>query len=150
MRNPTPLVKRNDKQNYQLAIDVKGFEPKDLSIKLIGRDVLVVGEHTCERKQKRAGFRRRFCWRRTLPDDVDTSSLKAALTESNVLEIEAKKSEASESKIPITVRGRPGDQGKHNANNHLEHAQTIRQGESEKKEEEATVEIVPDEIEIKQ
>ena len=110
----------------------------------------MVGEHTCERKQKRAGFRRRFCWRRTLPDDVDTSSLKAALTESNVLEIEAKKSKASESKIPITVRGRPGDQGKHNANNHLEHAQTIRQGESEKKEEEATVEIAPDEIEIKQ
>ena len=151
MRNPTPLVKRNDKQNYQLAIDVKGFEPKDLSIKLIGRDLLVVGEHACERKQTRACFRRRFCWRRTLPEDVDTSSLKAAWTESNVLEIEAKKSKASESKIPITVRGRPGDHGKHNTNNHLEHAQTIRQGESEREpEEEATVEIVPDEIEIKQ
>lgn len=150
MRNLTPLVKRNDKQNYQLAIDVKGFEPKDLSIKLIGRDLLVVGEHTCERKQTRACFRRRFCCRRTLPDDVDTSSLKAALTELNVLEIEAQKSKGSESKIPITVRGRPGDQVKHKTNNHLEHAQTIRQGESEKKEEEATVEIVPDETEIKQ
>ena len=145
MRNPTPLVKRNDKQNYQLAIDVKGFEPKDLSIKLIGRDLLVVGEHTCERKQTRACFRRR-----TLPEDVDTSSLRAAWTESNVLEIEAKKSKGSESKIPITDRGRPGNQGKHNTNNHIERAQTIRQGESEKKEEEATVEIVPDEIEIKQ
>ena len=150
IRNPTPLVKRNDKQNYQLAIDVKGFEPKDLSIKLIGRDLLVVGEHTCERKQTRACFRRRFCWRRTLPEDVDTGSLKAAWTESNVLEIEAKKSKASESKIPITVRGRPGDHGKQNTNNHLDRAQTIRQGESEKKEEEATVEIVPDEIETKQ
>ena len=150
MRNPTPLVKGNDKQNYQLVIDVKGFEPKDLSIKLIGQDLLVVGEHTCERKQTRACFRRRFCWRRTLPEDVDTSSLKATWTESNVLEIEAKKSKGSGSKIPITVRGRPGDRGKHNTNNHLEHEQTIRHGESEKKEEEATLEIVPDEIAIKQ
>ncbi|CAH3175693.1 unnamed protein product [Porites evermanni] len=105
MKNPTPLVKRNDKRNYQLAIDVKGFEPKDLSIKLIDRDLLVVGEHTCERKQTRACFRRRFCWRRTLPDDVDTSSLKAALTESNVLEIEAKKSKDRRVKFPLPTGG---------------------------------------------
>lgn len=110
----------------------------------------MVGEHTYERKQTKTCFRRRFCWRRTLPEDVDSNSLKAVWTESNVLEIEAMKKEALESKIAITVRGRPGDHGKHNTNNHLEHAQTIRQGESEKEEEEATVEIVPDEIEIKQ
>ena len=147
MRVPHPLVTRNDKQNFQLSIDVKGFDSNELSLKLVGRELLITGDHVCERSQKKPCFQRRFCWRRTLPENVDLSSVKAVVTESNMLEIKANKKQICESDIPIAVRETPRDQGQHQTNNQIEHEQVVRPEQEKKMEEEATVEIVPDETE---
>ena len=142
MRVPQPLVTRNDKDNYQLSMDVKGFDPKELSLKLVGRELLIKGDHNCRLSQKEQCFQRRFCWKRTLPEEVDLSSVKATLTDSNILEIEANKSKPFESDIQIAIRDRLGDQTQHKPENQFEHAEGIRK--EHQLNEEATVEIVPD------
>lgn len=38
-----PLVKRNDQKIFQLSMDVKGFDPKELSLKLDDRELLIKG-----------------------------------------------------------------------------------------------------------
>lgn len=143
-RVPQPLMTRNDKDNYQLSMDVKGFDPKELSLKLVGRELLIKGDHNCRPSQKEQCLEREFCWRRTLPEDVDLSPVKATLTELNILEIEANKNKPFESDIQIAVCDRPGDQTQHKPKNQFGHGQVIRK-EPHQVEEEATVEIVPDE-----
>ena len=146
---PHTLVTRNDKHTYQLSVDVKGFDPKDLSLKLVGRELVITGNHICRQNQNVPCFHKQFCWRRTLPEDVDLSSLKATLTEKNVLEIDAnKRDKAKESDIQIAVRERPGDQIQHKPKKQFEHVPSVRQ-EPSKVDEEATVEIVPDDTETK-
>jgi len=43
-----PVVKRNDHESFQLSVDVKGFGPNELSLKLEGRELLIKGFHSCE------------------------------------------------------------------------------------------------------
>lgn len=144
MRVPQPLVTKNDKDNYQLSMNVKGFDPKELSLKLDGRELLIKGDRNCRPSQKEQCFERKFCCRRTLPEDVDLSSVKATLTELNILDIKANKNKSLESDIQIAVCDRPEDQTQHRPNTQFGHAQVIRK-EPQQVEEEATVEIVPDE-----
>ncbi|XP_015775195.1 PREDICTED: uncharacterized protein LOC107353359 [Acropora digitifera] len=91
LKVPQSSVTRNDKSGYQLSVDVEGFDPKDLSLRLIGRELFVTEHHTCRLGFGKSCFQRKLCWRRTLPQDVDLSSLKATLRESNVLGIDAAK-----------------------------------------------------------
>ena len=147
-----PLVRRNDHEIFQLSMDVKGFDPNELSLKLEGRELLIKGFHSCEENQDKPCFQRRFCWRRKLPADVDLSSVKASLTKSNTLEIEATKIRHYEGQdIQIDVC-ESIDQSLPTEDNHEEETQNtgymrehnVNQ-ESSKGDEEATVEIVPDE-----
>ena len=146
-----PFVKRNDKDVFQLFVDVNGFNPNELSLKLEGRELLIKGMRSCNRHTHNPCFQKRFCWRRTLPDDVDLSSVKATLTKPNTLEIEAKKTRDHESDIQIDVRDSLADQSQpqkdSETTSRFDHAHVIqRQGNNNYKEdEEATVEIVPDE-----
>lgn len=148
-----PLVKRNDHKIFQLSMDVKGFDSNELSLKLDGRELLIKGFHSCDANQDKPCFHRRFCWRRKLPADVDLSSVKATLTKPNTLEIEATKIKHYEGQnIQIDVRENAIDQSLPDRDNHEEenqnteyvHEHNVNQ-ESSKGDEEATVEIVPDE-----
>lgn len=145
-----PLVKRNDNEIFQLSMDVKGFEPNKLSLKLVGRELIIKAFYSCDGNQDKPCFQRRFCWRRKLPEDVDLSSLKASLTKPNTLEIEATKIKNYESDIQIDVRDRPTDRSQPGANHEAENqnkymnVHNVKQ-DSSKGDEEATVEIVPDE-----
>ena len=149
-----PVVKRNDHENLQLSMDVKGFDPNDLSLKLEGRELIIKGFHSCDGNQDKPCFQRRFCWRRKLPADVDLSSLKASITKPNTLEIEATKNRRYESQnIQIDVREKSIDRSLPAEDNHDEenlqntehmHEYNVNQ-ESSRGDEEATVEIVPDE-----
>ena len=136
---------RNDKSGYQLSVDVEGFDPKDLSLRLIGRELFVTEHHTCRLGFGKPCFQRKLYWRRTLPQDVDLSSLKATLRESNVLEIDAAKDKAyGDRNIQLGVRERPEHISKRKTENSLEHAQTVTR---EPTEEEVSVEVVPEDTE---
>ena len=149
-----PLVKRNDHENFQLSMDVKGFDPNELSLKLEGRELIIKGFHSCDGNEDKPCFQRIFCWRRKLPADVDLSSLKASITRPNTLEIEGTKNRRYESQnIQIDVREKSIDRSLPAEDNHEEenpqntehmHEYNVNQ-ESRKGDEEATVEIVPDE-----
>ena len=147
-----PLVKRNDHEIFQLSMDVKGFDPNELSLKIEGRELLIRGFHSCDGNQDKPCFRRRFCWRRKLPADVDLNSVKATLTKPNTLEIEAIKIRHYEGQnIQIHVSEKSTDQSLLARDNHEEEKQGkyMREHnvnkESGNGDEEATVEIVPDE-----
>ena len=128
-------------------MDVKGFNPEDISVKIVGRELLVKGVHSCQNSHQHNCCPRRFCWRPTLPEDVDVKSFKATLTESNTLELQAKKNKFWENDIKIT-----------NIRDKLEshvpppnEENFIQNGKQELRnmtDEDATVEIVPDETEL--
>lgn len=135
----------NDKSGFQLSVDVEGFDPKDLSLRLVGRELFVTGHRTCRPSLGKPCFQRKLCWRRTLPQDVDLASLKATLSESNVLEIDVAKDKAfGDTNIQLGVRERPEHLSKQKTENSSEHAQTVTQ---EPMEEEISVEVVPDDAE---
>lgn len=145
MRVPEALVTRNDKTTYQLSVDVEGFDPKELSLRLVGRELTVTGIRTCAQKHRKPCFQRHLCWRRTLPEDVDLATLRATLTESNVLEVDATKDKACGGRnIQISVSDRPEHQGQRKTEDDLKHAYTVRK---EPIEEEVSVEVVPDDKE---
>ena len=147
-----PLVKRNDHKIFQLSMDVEGFDPNELSLKLEGRELLIKGLHSCDGNHKPC-CQRKFCWRRKLPADVDLSSVKATLTKPNTLEIEATKIRHYEGQnIQIDVRENSIDQSLPDRDNYEEENQNTENmreynasQERSKGDEEATVEIVPDE-----
>ena len=143
-----PLVKRNDNNLFQLSMDVNGFDPNELSLKLVGRELFIKGVHTCKGNQQKSCFNKSSCWRRTLPEDVDLRSVKANLIKPNALEIEAKKIKDYQSNdIQINVRDRSTDQSQPPANRDGEKQNTIEHGvrqDSNKENEDATVEIIPD------
>lgn len=148
-----PLVKRNDHEIFRLSMDVKGFDPNELALKLEGRELLIKGFHSCEGNEDKPCFQRRFCWRRKLPADVDLSSLKATLTKPNTLEIEATKIRHYKGQnIQMDVREKsidrslPAEDNREEENQNTEYMRehNVNQ-ESSKGDEEATVEIVPDE-----
>lgn len=141
-----PLVKRNDNELFQMSMDVHGFDPSELSVKLVGRELLIKGVQNCNGNQQPC-FTRRFCWRRTLPEDVDLRSVKATLIKPNGLQIEAKKVKDYESDIQIDVLERSTDQSQpranHEAENQNNYGHSVKHDTS-KEEEDATVEIIPD------
>ena len=139
MRVPHSLVTRDDKNSYQLFLDVKGFGPKELSLKLVGRELVIMGDHTCKHNQKEPCFQRRLCWRRALPYDLDLTTVKATLTECNFLKIDASKNTAYDGDIHK-------NKAQKKTENRFKHAHgAIR--EPNKMEEEAIVEVVPEEAE---
>ena len=47
-----PLVKRNDHKMFQLSMDVKGFDPNELSLQLEGRELLIKRLSVVRRKKR--------------------------------------------------------------------------------------------------
>ena len=145
-----PLVKRNDEDVFKLVLDVNGFNPNELSLKLAGRELLIKGAHSCNRKTQISCFQRTFCWRRTLPDDVDLKSIRAKLSQPTILEIEAKKLKENERDVRIDRLDSLGDQSLRNSktNSPFDETRSIQRRDNNVKTfqemDEATVEVVPD------
>ena len=145
-----PLVKRNDEDVFKLVLDVNGFDPNELSLKLAGRELLIKGAHSCSRKTQISCFQRTSCWRRTLPDDVDLKSIRAKLSQPTILEIEAKKLKENERDVRIDCLDSLGDQSQRNSktNSRFDETRSIQRRDDSVKPfqemDEATVEVVPD------
>ena len=101
-------TQRNDESWIKLAMDVRGFLPDELSLKVAEGELTVRGVHKCDGRTEDC-FEKSFFWRRTLPEGVDPDSIKANLASNGELIIEAKKEPKSVEEIKIDkVSGRGG------------------------------------------
>ncbi|XP_022799337.1 heat shock protein 23-like [Stylophora pistillata] len=145
-----PFVKRNDEDVFQLVLDVNGFDPNELSLKLDGRELLIKGIPSRNRKTQNSCFQRKFCWRLTLPRDVDLKSIKARLSKPTTLEIEVKKIKENERYIRIDYLDSLGDQAQRNSetSSRFDDTRSLQRQDNNVKivqeMDEATVEVVPD------
>lgn len=83
---PEALVKRTESGGLQLALDMAGYKPEDLKIKLVD-DHLVVeaqNETSGEDSYRKSHFKRWF----RLPEDVKVEDIKSKLTSSKKLLID--------------------------------------------------------------
>lgn len=96
-------------RKYQFSVDVAGFAPEELTVKLDGRRVSVTAKRQCESEREEGGYwqERQEMHRETLlPLDVDLQGVSCSLTSEGQLCIEAPRLAASttEKTIPIDVQ----------------------------------------------
>ncbi|KAJ6664340.1 hypothetical protein lerEdw1_008559 [Lerista edwardsae] len=94
---------------YQFSVDVAGFAPEELTVKLDGRRVSVMAKRQRESEREEGGYwqERQELHRETLlPLDVDLQGVSCSLTAEGQLCIEAPRLAASttEKTIPIDVQ----------------------------------------------
>lgn len=102
LKNPKARKPSTDK-NFQLTIDVSSFEPEEISVKLVERDVVVEGKHE-EREDEHGFISRQFKRRFTIPEEYDTETLTTCLNKEGKMTIKALKLRPIETKeriIPI-------------------------------------------------
>ncbi|XP_068612308.1 heat shock protein beta-6 isoform X2 [Brachionichthys hirsutus] len=77
-----------DDSGFTVKVDVKDFNPQDLSVKVIGDFVEVQGKH--EEKKEGPGFTtRQFNRRYRIPKGVDSMALESAVSPDGILIISA-------------------------------------------------------------
>lgn len=89
---------------FEVACNVRGFRPEELSVRTVDGDVMVHGKH--EETHEDGGFvRREFTRRLPLPEDVDPKTVTSSLdTKTGLLTIEAPRTSAKKVKIiPVVV-----------------------------------------------
>jgi HSP20 family protein len=98
-----------DEHNITLKLEVPGIDEKDLDIRVENNNLTVRGERKFEKEEKEENFHRierrygSFSRSFTLPNTVDTESVKANY-ENGILKIElAKRAEAKPKQIKVTT-----------------------------------------------
>ncbi|CAL7948315.1 unnamed protein product [Xylocopa violacea] len=100
-----------DKNKFQVTLDVQQFAPEEISVKVIGKNVLVEGKH--EEKQDEHGWiSRQFVRKYLVPEQCDIDELKSSLSSDGVLTIVAPRKETDpqaqkERVIKIQATGQP-------------------------------------------
>ncbi|CAH1166868.1 unnamed protein product [Phyllotreta striolata] len=97
-----------DKDKFQVILDVQQFAPSEITVKVTGNSVVVEGKH--EEKQDEHGFiMRHFVRRYVLPESHDVNAVVSSLSSDGVLTVSApKRSEkppGGERVVPITQTG---------------------------------------------
>lgn len=114
-RNASPLQRQDsgstiqqDKEKFQVILDVQQFAPNEITVKTSGSSIIVEGKH--EEKQDEHGFiSRHFVRRYVLPQDHDVSDVVSSLSSDGVLTVTAPKRSikppTGERVVPITQTG---------------------------------------------
>ncbi|CCD65663.1 Heat shock protein Hsp-16.48/Hsp-16.49 [Caenorhabditis elegans] len=89
----------NDESKFSVQLDVSHFKPEDLKIELDGRELKIEGIQ--EKKSEHGYSKRSFSKMILLPEDVDLTSVKSAISNEGKLQIEAPKKTNSSRSIPI-------------------------------------------------
>jgi crystallin alpha B len=100
----------NDKDKFQIMLDVQQFKPEELTVKTAGNSVVVEGKH--ENKEDEHGYvSRHFVRKYLLPKGVKADEVQSSLSSDGVLVIGAPKHPAIEGgeqrSIPINQTERP-------------------------------------------
>jgi len=104
-----PVDIYEDEQNVTLKVEVPGLDPKDVDVRVENNTLSIRGERGFEKDEKEENFHRverhygAFVRSFTLPNTVDTDSVKADY-ENGVLKIQlAKRAEAKPKQIKINI-----------------------------------------------
>ncbi|ULT91303.1 hypothetical protein L3Y34_009119 [Caenorhabditis briggsae] len=91
----------NDDSKYAVQLDVSHFRPEDMKIQLDGRELKIEG---CQEMKSEHGYSKRcFSKMFLMPEDVDLTALRSAISNDGKLQIEAPKGSANSSRaIPIS------------------------------------------------
>ncbi|EFA07114.1 protein lethal(2)essential for life [Tribolium castaneum] len=99
---------QQDKDKFQVILDVQQFAPNEITVKTSGNSIIVEGKH--EEKQDEHGFiSRHFVRRYLLPQDHDINDVVSSLSSDGILTVSAPKKSlqqpAGERVVPITQTG---------------------------------------------
>ena len=100
----TPSLKQRKCEGFSVKLDVNHFEPEDMTIKVVGNELIVNGKHG-ERLDDNGIVSREFTRRYELPKDIDLERITSKLSNEGNLMIEPplKQKEApKQTVIPIT------------------------------------------------
>lgn len=77
-----------DKNKFQVTLDVQQFSPEEVTVKVVGKNVVVEGKH--EEKQDEHGWiSRQFVRKYLVPEQCDIDELQSTLSSDGVLTITA-------------------------------------------------------------
>ncbi|KAK9871914.1 hypothetical protein WA026_015162 [Henosepilachna vigintioctopunctata] len=99
---------QQDKEKFQVILDIQQFAPEEITVKTSGRSIVVEGKH--EEKQDEHGFiSRHFVRRYILPEDHNIEDVISSLSSDGILTVTAPKKQLQQSNadrvIPITQTG---------------------------------------------
>jgi crystallin alpha B len=80
----------NDKDKFEVRLDVRHFKPEELKVRTVGRQVTIDGTHE-EQADEHGFISRRFTRKYLLPEDTDTEHVTSSLSHGGVLCITAPK-----------------------------------------------------------
>ncbi|KAL3286733.1 hypothetical protein HHI36_001226 [Cryptolaemus montrouzieri] len=114
--SPSPVLQRQnsastiqqDREKFQVILDVQQFAPDEIAVKVSGRSIVVEGKH--EEKQDEHGFiSRHFVRRYILPEDHNAEDVVSSLSSDGILTVTAPKKQlqapSGDRVIPITQTG---------------------------------------------
>ncbi|CAH1365058.1 hypothetical protein MTP99_001361 [Tenebrio molitor] len=99
---------QQDKEKFQVILDVQQFAPNEITVKTSGNSIIVEGKH--EEKQDEHGFiSRHFVRRYLLPQEHDINDVVSTLSSDGILTVTAPKKSlkppSGERVVPITQTG---------------------------------------------
>ena len=109
VRSPSNLVtsspkvrKQNKSDKFEVKLDVIHFRPEEITVKTVGKDLIVEGKHG-ERPDENGFVSRQFTRRYEMSENIDLEQMTSSLSADGKLSIEApiKQSSPKERVIPI-------------------------------------------------
>lgn len=100
-----------DKNKFQVTLDVQQFSPEEVTVKVIGKNVIVEGKHD-EKQDEHGWISRQFVRKYLVPEQCDIEKLQSTLSSDGVLTITAPRKvmeleEKKERIIKIQNTGQP-------------------------------------------
>lgn len=74
-----------DKNNFEVTLDMKQFAPEEISVKVIGKHVVIEAKH--EKEDEFGSVSKQFIRKYLIPKQYDIDQLKSALSSDGVLKI---------------------------------------------------------------
>ncbi|XP_030321846.1 heat shock protein 30C-like [Calypte anna] len=108
-RTPSASLSSNSGEGFSVCQDVKDFAPEQLSVKVVGRKVVLVGQKETQSTDEKGSFSYKYEvlkreW--DVPEDVDAEALTCSLSKEGQLRIEAPRlalPAAPERNVPIQM-----------------------------------------------
>lgn len=99
-----------DRDNFRVAVDVRHFEPDEITVKVVDRCVVIEARHE-EKRDGHGSVSRQFVRRYQLPERADVDRVSSALSSDGVLTVTAPlrkgSDEPDERVIKIELTGQP-------------------------------------------
>ncbi|XP_043502343.1 protein lethal(2)essential for life-like [Polistes fuscatus] len=85
-QNKRPSSVTTDENNFKIVLDVKGFKPNEIKVKVADGYIIIEGQHE-ERKDKDGFVSRKFVRRYLLPYQAETDKITSKISNDGILTI---------------------------------------------------------------